>query len=83
MSLCHGNIGNLLMMEQFAFCFREQELAMMHEFRKKVKGAWKRGGIIMEIEKRNWGLMGGCAGIGYGCLLMAQKCGVQGRVYWE
>lgn len=66
MSLCHGNIGNLLMMEQFAFCFREQELAMVHEFRKKVKGAWKRGGIIMEIEKRNWGLMGGCAGIRYG-----------------
>lgn len=73
MCLCHGNVGNMLMMEQCISILGNKKWELIVEFKEKVRGLLSREEFAMEIEKMAWGMMGGYAGIGYGCLMMSEK----------
>lgn len=73
MCLCHGNVGNMLMTEQCISILGNKKWELIVQFREKVRGLLSREEFAMEIEKMTWGMMGGYAGIGYGCLMMSEK----------
>lgn len=70
MCLCHGNMGNLLLLKA---CQKDlgERTDLAHIFEQEVRRLLGRKGILMPVEKVDFGLMLGLAGIGLGCLMLA------------
>lgn len=77
MSMCHGNMGNLMMATKCIAEMGDMEQEQKGEFKEKVRKLLSHEGIVMETEKMNCGMMVGCAGIGWVCLTMSRDvmCG--------
>lgn len=72
MSLCHGNIGNLLMVKELAKRQSGLEQRALR-FEQKVNVMLTEKGVLLAGEKYSYGMMDGLAGIGYGCLKLSGK----------
>lgn len=69
MSLCHGNLGNLLLMKE---CVKLSHMGTeaTKQFEKKLRKVLGSKGLLLPVEQLNYGFMRGIAGIGYACLQM-------------
>lgn len=70
MCMCHGNMGNLMIATECIAEMGDMEQEQKRELEEKVRKLLSNEGIVMETEKMNYGMMGGCAGVGFGCLGM-------------
>lgn len=72
MSLCHGNMGNLLMVKELAERQPGLEQRALR-FEQRVNAMLTEKGVLLAGEKYSYGMMDGLAGIGYGCLKLSGK----------
>lgn len=75
MSLCHGNLGNLLLMKE---CSENLQFGgnIACCFKKNVKELLGKEKFLMPKEKMDYGLMQGIAGIGYSCLRLHKQMNI-------
>lgn len=71
MSLCHGNLGNLLMMKE---CIKmlQIETNRIERFENKIRKVVNGNEWLLPIEQFIYGFMQGISGIGYACLQMLE-----------
>lgn len=72
MCLCHGNMGNYLILQAAADLLGEEALRRKAEQRRRQLAAMLESGSLLPQEQYTAGLLTGLAGIGLGCLLIAK-----------
>lgn len=80
MSLCHGNLGTLLLLKEWAAQDGSPKAReILSDFGEQVRMSLSQKEIPIPVEKQSVGLMYGLSGIGYACLEMSGRLKLPGN----